>query len=328
MPDGTLGATLRSRGVALFSTPIPWAGPGPVQTYVLRGPPHVVIDPGFVDGWPALAAEMAREGLAPEEVGTILLTHGHQDHCSAAQGLLERTTDPLYLQRSDNGKIHPRYLPRKAAQYRRLQGWFRREGVPDDVFDEFVGRLLAPRFRFTREIQALDLSDGQVLDLPTGPVGVLLTPGHTPGHAVFHDLQRSVVFSGDHLLKKISPNPVLDFDEQDCRHRSLPDYMASLERVSGIDADVWCPGHGELFADPAKVIRGLTRFLRARQDQIQDLVAEEPMASYRIARRLFPQATGLDRFLAFSETVGHLDLMVDSGRLQVGMIAEERIFNR
>ncbi len=318
-------AILRTRGVARLTTPIPWAQAGPVNTYVLLGPPHVVIDTGYAFAWTELRAQLSDEGIDPADIEAILLTHGHPDHASGAAELLPRSGAALYLHPDDHPKLAPDYLEAKAEQYLRLRGWFRREGVPDDEFAAYVARFQAPRHRFEDDPRPLPLADGQRLELPTGPLTVVTTPGHTPGHVLFLDEGRRLAFSGDHLLAETSPNPLLDFDEDDRRYRSFPDYLASLERVIHLDVDLFCPGHGRAIDDAPAVIGSLHEFYRQRQAALVELAGRTGATSFAVSRGLFPAAEGLDRFLSLSETVGHVDALLDRGDLLAERRGGERL---
>ncbi len=309
-------ATLRDRGVVPLSTPVPWAQAGPVHTYVLRGPPHVVIDTGYAFAWPELVGQLDREGIAVSEVGAVLLTHGHPDHASAAGEILACSGAALHLHPADHPKLAPDYLEAKATQYLRLRPWFMREGVPGDEFDAYIERFRAPRHRFDRDLAPRSLTDGQLLDLPTGPLRVVWTPGHTPGHVLFLDEARRLAFSGDQLLADTSPNPVLDFDEDDRRYRSFPDYLRSLDRIEALDVDLWCPGHGPLFADARGVIASLQGFYADRQASLVAAVTRGEATRLRLSRALLPAPEGVDRFRASSEVVGHVDAVVERGALR------------
>lgn len=316
---------LRQRGVLRFTLPVPWAQAESVNTYVLVGPPHVIVDPGYVDNWQRLCDETSTAGVDLDDAGLVLLTHGHLDHASAVEPLLRRVEAPVHLHPADAQKLAPRYLERKAEQYLRLRPWFVREGVPAAVFDDFVGRFRANRHRFASEVRVAPLRSGQRLCVGRRNVEVVGTPGHTPGHVVFRDADAGVVFSGDHLLARVSPNPILDFDERDRRVPSMPWYLVSLDRVNRLAADCWCPGHGPSFAAAGPVIDSLLGFLRRRQRTLLDLA--RGITSSEIAIQLFPDARGLDGFLAFSEVVGHVDVLLDRGELRATLEGGRRLLH-
>lgn len=311
-----------------LSTPIPWAQAGPVHTYVLRGPPHVVIDTGYAFAWPELSAQLADEEIAVEDVGAVLITHGHPDHASGAEEIVARSGAKVLMHPQDHGKLAPDYLEVKAEQYLRLRPWFSREGVPADEFDAYIERFRAPRHRFTRDLTPVAVSDGELLELPTGTLRAIATPGHTPGHLLYLDRERRLAFSGDHLLGDISPNPLLDFDDADRRYSSFPDYLDSLARIEDLDVDLWCPGHGPLFDDAGPVIRGLRAFYARRRAALVRAAGQGGSTCFQLSRALFPTAEGLDRFLAFSEVVGQVDDLLQRGELVAGSGDGRRILRR
>ena len=77
------------------------------------------------------------------------------------------------------------------------------------------------------------------------------TPGHAPSHVVLHQPERRLLISGDHVLGRIS----LYFD-----HGWTPDpvgeFLASLDRVDGLDVRLTLSGHGRPFTDLPGHVRG------------------------------------------------------------------------
>jgi glyoxylase-like metal-dependent hydrolase (beta-lactamase superfamily II) len=93
------------------------------------------------------------------------------------------------------------------------------------------------------------LEDGDTV----GPVRVLHTPGHTPGHLAFWWPERKVLFAGD----AIATYPVFDagwyaFTLNPTQHRD------SLHRMAELDMEVLAVGHGDpITAGAAVRVRSL-----------------------------------------------------------------------
>ena len=93
------------------------------------------------------------------------------------------------------------------------------------------------------------LEDGDTI----GPVSVLHTPGHTPGHLAFWWPDRKILFDGD----SIATYPVFDagwyaFTLNPTQHRD------SLRRMAELDMEVLAVGHGDpITAGAAERVRSL-----------------------------------------------------------------------
>ncbi len=53
------------------------------NTVLLTGPEPIVVDPGYQTQGDMLAGALARRGLGPDDVHTVVMTHLHSDHLSA-----------------------------------------------------------------------------------------------------------------------------------------------------------------------------------------------------------------------------------------------------
>lgn len=53
------------------------------NTVLLTGPEPIVVDPGYQTQGDMLAGALARRGLGPDDVRTVVMTHLHSDHLSA-----------------------------------------------------------------------------------------------------------------------------------------------------------------------------------------------------------------------------------------------------
>ena len=104
------------------------------------------------------------------------------------------------------------------------------------------------------------IGEGDTLPI-LGEMRVLHTPGHTPGSISLYLEERGVLFTGDVLLSngksfsRALPLPGTDFKL----------YRRSVERLSRLDFDVACVGHGKPIVGgaQAEVHRMLGRCFRS-----------------------------------------------------------------
>jgi glyoxylase-like metal-dependent hydrolase (beta-lactamase superfamily II) len=157
------------------------------------------------------------------------------------------------------------------------------------------------------------LVDGEVLELGRRKLRVVWTPGHTPGHCCFLEVESGVLFVGDHLLPKITPhvgvyptsppNPLGDFLASQVK-------VAALERVSLV-----CPAHGPTFTDHAHRAHQLIAHHEHRLRAMTDALRFGPETAFAVAKKAFAwvfEDPILNRFqigAALMETIAHLDLL-------------------
>ena len=161
------------------------------------------------------------------------------------------------------------------------------------------------------------LVDGDVVRTRHLELRVLHMPGHTPGLVCLHEPARRLLFAGDHLLEKVSPNPLIELGPGGEEGHFLPlvAYLASLARTRALDLDLVLPGHGPPFGDHRAVIDRLVSFYGKRQERIRALLAAGPMTPFELSRLLFPNARSAETFLVMSETIANLEAMEARGEV-------------
>ena len=155
---------------------------------------------------------------------------------------------------------------------------------------------------------------------PLGFQGHLLaTPGHSPGCCCLYERRSRVLFSGDHLLKHITPNPFHETNRsrlRDPAYKSLKSYMASLDKLEPLDIRYAFPAHGEFIEDVAGLLEGYRDHHRARTETILSALGHGAHSVYDLAGAVFPSAEESEAFLAVSEIIVHLEILVEEDRLQ------------
>lgn len=302
-------------GTVQLALPTPFPV-GAVNCYLLTESPVTVIDPGML--YQATAATLLeaihRAGLQLTDIDVVLVTHGHPDHFGAAGWLAEQAGAAVLTGRDELPKLL------ETRDRDRLYALIRSFGIPDEHLAAFPVFYAAVK-EWIHDIDpsiVVPVDDGAMLELGGRIFDAIVTPGHAVGHLSLWDPVGRVLFSGDHLLPSITPNPLVELDEHSDlgRRRSLVEYLASLDRFAQLDPDLVLPGHGPAFADVA----GLIERTRAHHDRrAEDLarhvaVLGEPTA-YDLSRAMFPHIDGFEVMLTISEVLGHVDLLIERGTI-------------
>ncbi len=311
---------LAGLGVHRLPLPIPFvAAGGPVNLYVIEadGGGLVLFDAGL--GSPpaeaALQAGFERLGFRFEEVRRIVVSHGHVDHFGAARWIQERNGGevPVFAHPRDVLKMDERG-PRLRDQHHLYGAHFFKLGVPMEVMVAMAASgegsyRLARRIPGVQPIEAGAVVEGRALRFE-----VIEMPGHTPGLICLWAPSHGVLLPADHLLEKVSPNPIIELDAEGRQvHRPLASYLESVVRTRAMEIGLVLPGHGPGFTGHRALIDGLLGFYEKRQARLHGLLAERPHSAYELCRVLFPRASPADTFLTMSETVANLEVLEDRG---------------
>jgi glyoxylase-like metal-dependent hydrolase (beta-lactamase superfamily II) len=306
--------------------PFPQAG-GPVNVYLVEeeaGGGVMMFDAGL--GTPeavdALERGFAQAGRRFDEVTRIVLSHGHVDHYGAALTVIERAGHrvPVFVHAADQAKVAE--SGRRWRDLAPLYGaYLLRLGVPAEVFASAARNLGVSHGMARRIPEVTPLEPGTVLRTRHLSLEVVHMPGHTPGMVCLHDRRERLALSADHLLEKVSPNPIIDLgpNGEEGHFQPLVSYLASIARMREMEIDLVLPGHGPPFQDHRRVIDALLAFYVKRHARIREALASGPRTAYEIAQALFPSARPGDVFLVLSETIANVEVL--EGR---GEIARER----
>lgn len=286
---------------------------GSVNAYVLTGDPLTLVDTGpkTPDAQAALAAGISAAGHRLEAIRRILLTHGHVDHCGNAAWLAQRTGAAVYLHAADRKKVGGR---RWVAAH--VKAFFAQAGAPDGFFKAFLDQVKTLDQYLDPISRPSSLSDGEYLPLGTERLRALHTPGHSAGHVSFYH-EDGVLIAGDLLLNEVSPNPIVEFTAAGKRIPTLPQYLQSLRRILLLNCETAYPGHGARMENPSGRARELIAHHEQRKDAIAALVRRTPKTLSTISDELYPALDEVNRLLALSEVIGHLDLLAEEKRLAV-----------
>ncbi len=309
-------------GIAAIPLPTPFAV-GRVNCYLIDDDPLTLVDPGprSVAALDELESALAARGRALEDVGLILVTHQHLDHSGMAGALAERTGAELACL-APLADMLVDVEASLAADDDYQVGVMLRNGVPEETaltlrdISASFRRFAAPA-RATRR-----LADGDVVSLGSGrTLRTIHVPGHSPTDTIFLDEGWRIAIAGDHLIARISSNPVIHrpiAGPVDPAHRVpvLATYLDSLRRTRALDLSLVVSGHGRPIDDHRALIDQRIAHHETRKEEIAELITRQHRTAHAIAREIWGDIALREAFLTLSEVLGHTDLLVAEGRVR------------
>jgi glyoxylase-like metal-dependent hydrolase (beta-lactamase superfamily II) len=282
---------------------------GPVNVYLIAEEPLTIIDTGpkTKEAIDALRAGLRAAGFLISDIRRIVLTHAHEDHCGLARAVRDEAKNAeVFVHEWETGHRHSR------LEYEEHRQLLVRAGVPDDQI-QVMRRMYDGVRQYADSLddhEYAPLWDDAELQFESGSLRILHTPGHTPGSCSFLREADRTLIAGDCVLKRITPNPVLSPDPLNPAKRfpSLAEYLVSLARLRSCSPTLVYGGHGDPVHDFEELFHRYFRAVQERQAQVIGLVNKDGVTAWEVARKMFPDADDVHRFLAVSEAVAHLDL--------------------
>jgi glyoxylase-like metal-dependent hydrolase (beta-lactamase superfamily II) len=202
---------------------------------------HVLVDTGYGRHAPLTLALLASErGIGGAPLAWIVNTHCHSDHVGGNAAVAAKYACPIAVPQGE------------APLVERWDG----KALLYDYCDQRIDRFAV---------------DEEIVPGTTHVWGdlewrALAAPGHAMGAVVFHNPEHGILISGDALWEHgfgfVMP-PEVD-------PAALPAARATIEMISGLDARIVIPGHGEPFTGVAAALDRARRRLDAyRADSLR-----------------------------------------------------------
>lgn len=177
------------------------------NTYIIKGNPGIIIDPGNPHFLASRVGAMHQDGIDPKDIGIILNTHLHIDHRSANEA----------FKRLSGAKIALHPVQKKNYQLVVVDG------------DRLLGEELV-------EFKEDYLLDEKLLKTSDIEIEMIPCPGHSPDCVCYYIRQEKVLFCGDVLFE-------MNTGRVDLPGGSAEALKDSIEKLAKLDIEYLLPGH-------------------------------------------------------------------------------------
>ncbi|MFQ6010942.1 MAG: MBL fold metallo-hydrolase, partial [Nitrososphaerales archaeon] len=189
-------------------------------------------------------------------------------------------------------------------------------GVPEELYKELVGtrRRFGPPFE---PIAAHSVGDGELVKAGDLMLKALHCPGHSRGSTCFLAQSDGVVFVGDHVLPRITPN-ISHWIEPlpGSKLQALHHYLSSLRSLLPFSKNVALGGHGDVIPNLGKRIKYILNFHEKRLGKILRVVSKGTCTPHEVSLAIFGKVNGWSLQFAVFEALAHLDYLEYEGKIQ------------
>ncbi|MFW9930684.1 MAG: MBL fold metallo-hydrolase [Candidatus Thorarchaeota archaeon] len=287
----------------------------------------VLIDSGLnLGNWQKKFLESLEDlKIEAREIDYCFITHIHIDHIGLAKKLKELNPSMKILMHDityellkwETNRANLEDLKKQASK-------IAEQMVKYGISKEQGKRVIQfftywPQFLIYQEPDII-LQDGDII---LDKLEVIWTPGHSFGHICVFDRRNKYLYSGDHILSRITPHignfVVNEFLQQKYHdfdfNNILKYYLSSLDKIDKLNPTIIFPAHQEVISNPHERISAIKEHHQNRLKEILDLIKEEPLNPFQISQIHF--GTDLDEinsYMALSEVLGHLLYLESEGK--------------
>jgi glyoxylase-like metal-dependent hydrolase (beta-lactamase superfamily II) len=302
------------QGVSLITLPLPFRAPPSVNAYLIEGDQGLtLIDCGtdWSDGFEALTTGLAAVGLDHSGIHTLVVSHLHPDHVGMAPRLT-REWGVKTVMHSRAAQLIDRYND-TAGFVQRTRDLADRHGVPPAQHAAFVE--VGPRPEWMPMIDPPDqvVEDGDRIPIDGDRrLEVIHTPGHEAAHICLRDSRTGALFSGDHILPRITP--FVGYDE--LFEDVLGDFLQSLARIEQLQVGLTYPAHGALVEHGSARAEQLLAHHQRRLADMLEVIDPTGSTAWEVMEKVFrPNLGPGEQRLALRETIAHLEHLRLQGEL-------------
>ena len=268
----------------------------------------------LMQGLAALKDEFG-EALTPQDIDSILVTHGHIDHFGGVSQIAEQIHARIGIHPLDR-RVLINYEERMAMATKQLRIYLESAGTSVQRREQMIG-VYAMLKQHVRSVPVdFDLDEDAALP----GMRIIHTPGHCPGQVCI--LIGDVLLSGDHELPQTTPHQA---PESITHYTGLGHYRESLRKIAQVDGiRLALGGHETPITDFYGRVQEIQDDHDRKLNWVLDIIkqAERPCTIDEITLTMYPDKQGFETLLAIEEAGAHVEYLYQYGVISVANLDE------
>ncbi len=302
--------------IYLLKVPIPDNPLGFLNAYLIKTyEGSMLIDTGWntEEAFASLTNQLEIIGIAWNDIRYIVITHAHPDHFGLVGRLVQHTTAKVVMHELENVLVHERYLDIDNL-LEEMGYWLRINGVPE-ITRPLLQRSSLSKLGYVAVAKPdIVVQGGEHLQLADFNFEIIWTPGHSQGHICLYEPKRRILFSGDHVLAKITPNVSMHVQSMS---NPLADYLNTLNSISKLPVEITLPAHENVISNLCERVAEIKQHHKNRNQEIIQVLMHGAKNAYQVSSMLswstggngWSELPDHSKRMAVTETISHLELL-------------------
>ncbi len=255
------------------------------------------------------------EPLEVEDIGRIIITHGHIDHHGGLNHIRGLTGAQVGIHALDK-RVIQNYQERVVVSTKNLRIFLQRAGVPAEQIAALMEIYGFAKRMFKAERVDFLLEEDTDID----GMSFIHTPGHCPGQVCIR--LGDVLLTADHVLSRITPHQA---PESITPYTGLGHYLTALDKIAHVEGvTLALGGHEDPIYDFYDRIDAIHADHQRKLDRLTDLLgaADSSQTIQDITQQMYPDQSGYNILLAVEEVGAHIEYLYEHGYLAVANLDE------